>query len=169
VRVFVLEREQWLPRPVDQVFAFFADAGNLETITPPWLRFRILSPGSIAMRPGTSISYRLRWHGLPIRWRTEIRSWDPPWEFSDVQAQGPYRLWHHSHRFAPANGGTLMRDEVRYALPFGALGRLVHAWLVKPDLEAIFNYRAARVAEILGAGPGVPGAAGGSIRGQNGG
>ena len=114
------------------------------------LGFRILSPKPIDLRPGARIRYRLRWHGLALRWLTEIQSWNPPNEFVDVQAQGPYRLWHHTHRFEPVDGGTLMRDMVRYVLPFGLLGRLAHAWVVKSDLEAIFDYRARKVSEILG-------------------
>ncbi len=148
---FVLQREQWIPRPIEEVFVFFADARNLEEITPAWLSFRILSPEPIAMRAGTHLLYRLRWHGFPVRWVTEIQTWNPPTEFIDVQARGPYRLWHHTHRFQPVDGGTLMRDVVRYALPLGPLGRLAHTWLVKSDLKAIFDCRAAKVSEILGA------------------
>jgi ligand-binding SRPBCC domain-containing protein len=104
------------------------------------------------MRSGTRILYRLHWHGMPLRWLTEIHYWNPPTEFVDVQVQGPYRLWHHTHSFRPIDGGTLMRDVVRYALGFGPLGRIAHAWLVKPDLEAIFDYRALKVSDMLGAG-----------------
>jgi len=148
---FTLQREQSIPRPIEEVFAFFADARNLEAITPAWLAFQILSPAPIALRAGTPIHYRLRWHGLPLRWATEIESWNPPTEFIDVQAQGPYRLWHHTHSFQAVAGGTLMRDLVRYALPFGLLGQLAHAWLVKSDLRSVFDYRAAKVSDILGA------------------
>jgi ligand-binding SRPBCC domain-containing protein len=148
---FILQREQRIPRPIEEVFAFFADARNLEAITPVWLGFRILSPEPIALRAGTQILYRLRWHGLPLRWATTIESWNPPTEFIDMQAQGPYRHWHHTHSFQPVEGGTLMRDLVRYALPFGLLGRLAHAWLVKSELKAVFDYRAAKVSDILGA------------------
>lgn len=148
--MFFLERQQWIPRPIEEAFAFFADARNLETITPPWLRFKILSPGPIAMWSGTQIRYRLYWRGLPLNWLTVIQSWSPPVEFIDVQDRGPYRLWHHTHTFAPADGGTRMRDLVRYALPLGALGRMAHAWFVKRDLDAIFDYRAGKISEILG-------------------
>jgi ligand-binding SRPBCC domain-containing protein len=149
---YVLQREQWICQPIEEVFAFFSDAGNLAKITPAWLGFQMLSPGPIAMRSGTQIVYRISWHGLPLRWLSEIVSWDPPREFVDVQVRGPYRFWHHTHHFEPANGGTLIRDEVRYALPFGPLGRVAHAWLVKGHLKAIFDYRAQKVAEFLGAG-----------------
>ncbi len=147
---YLLQREQWIPRAVEDVFAFFADARNLEAITPASLRFQILSPEPIAMAPGTLIEYQLRWHRFPIRWVTEIRRWDPPIGFMDVQLRGPYRLWEHTHRFQAVDGGTRMCDVVRYALPFGLLGRLAHAWVVKADLERIFDYRARKVSELLG-------------------
>ena len=147
---YLLQREQWIPRPIAEVFAFFADAKNLEAITPSWLGFQILSPEPIAMAPGTLIEYQLRWHRFPMRWVTEIRSWDPPTTFMDVQLRGPYRLWEHTHRFQAVEGGTVMFDLIRYALPFGLLGRMAHAWFVKADLEGIFDFRAKRVAELLG-------------------
>jgi ligand-binding SRPBCC domain-containing protein len=150
VEPYILRREQWIPRPIEDVFAFFADARNLEEITPAWLGFRILSPQPIVMRRGARIQYRLRWHGVALRWLTEIQSWNPPHEFVDVQAQGPYRLWHHTHSFEAMDGRTLMRDVVRYILPLGRLGRLAHSWRVQADLEAIFDYRALQVSEILG-------------------
>jgi ligand-binding SRPBCC domain-containing protein len=147
---YVLHREQRIPRPIEDVFSFFANAKNLEQITPGWLGFQILSPQPIGMHPGALIRYRIRWHGLPMAWLTEIRSWNPPTEFVDVQVKGPYRLWHHTHSFIAVDGGTLMRDAVRYALPFGFVGRLAHAWRVRSDLEALFDFRAATVTDILG-------------------
>jgi ligand-binding SRPBCC domain-containing protein len=131
-----------LPLPPEEVFPFFGDALNLEAITPPWLGFRVVTPGPIEMAAGAGIEYRLRLHGIPIRWRTTIAVWDPPHRFVDVQLSGPYRMWHHTHDFEPAaDGGTLMRDTVRYALPFGPLGAAAHRVLVRRDLEAIFDYR----------------------------
>jgi ligand-binding SRPBCC domain-containing protein len=150
VTPYVLQREQWFPQPMQDVFAFFADARNLEAITPPWLEFQILSPEPIVVAPGTVIEYQLRWHQFPIRWVTEIRRWDPPTSFMDVQLRGPYRLWEHTHRFQAVDGGTRMFDVVRYALPFGFLGRMAHTWVVKADLEGIFDYRARKVSELLG-------------------
>ena len=147
----VLQREQWIPRPLDDVFAFFSDAKNLAVITPPWLGFRILNPEPIVMRSGAKIVYMLRWHGFPVRWVTEITRWDPPTGFDDVQLKGPYSLWHHSHSFQPIDGGTLIGDTVRYALPLGLLGRLAHACVVKAELNTIFDYRAKQVSELLGA------------------
>jgi ligand-binding SRPBCC domain-containing protein len=147
---YELRREQSIPRPIAEVFQFFADAKNLEAITPPWLAFHILSPEPILMASGTLIEYRLRWHGLPVHWVTQIREWAPPTRFSDVQLRGPYRLWEHTHFFQANDGGTEMYDVVRYALPFGLLGRLAHASIVKADLNGIFDYRAHQVSALLG-------------------
>jgi ligand-binding SRPBCC domain-containing protein len=150
VKFHTLRREQWIARPIDEVFAFFADARNLEEITPPWLGFRTLTPAPIRMAAGTLIRYRLSLHGVPIRWTTEIREWEPASRFVDVQLSGPYRLWHHTHRFAESNGGTRMWDVVRYRVPLGWLGRVMNAILVRRDVERIFEYRSARIAEIFG-------------------
>jgi ligand-binding SRPBCC domain-containing protein len=142
VAVHVLTREQRLPGTPEEVFPFFGDALNLEAITPPWLGFRVATPRPIAMAPGALIEYRLRLHGVPIRWRTTIAVWEPPRRFVDVQLSGPYALWHHTHDFSvAAGGGTLMRDTVRYALPLGPLGELAHALLVRRDLARIFDFR----------------------------
>jgi ligand-binding SRPBCC domain-containing protein len=141
-RVHVLRREQRFPRPPEDVFPFFADARNLETITPPSLGFSVTTPGTIEMRPGALIEYRLKLHSVPVGWRTTIAVWDPPHRFVDVQIKGPYRLWHHTHDFEPdGSGGTVMRDTVRYALPFGPLGAAAHRLLVRRDLSAIFDFR----------------------------
>jgi ligand-binding SRPBCC domain-containing protein len=137
-----LRREQRLPRAPDEVFPFFGDAGNLEAITPPWLSFHVVTPRPIAMRPGTLIEYRLRLHRVPIRWLTVIAEWEPGVRFVDAQIRGPYALWHHTHEFEPDGDGTLMRDTVRYALPYGPLGALAHAAFVERDLRRIFDYRA---------------------------
>jgi ligand-binding SRPBCC domain-containing protein len=148
--IHTLRREQPLDAPPEAVFAFFADPFNLEAITPPLLRFAVVTPAPIAMGVGTFIQYRLRLRGVPLRWDTLIQTWEPPRRFVDVQVRGPYRLWHHAHELEPLDGGrTLMRDMVRYALGFGALGELAHRALVRRDLEAIFAYRAARVPALL--------------------
>ena len=149
-RFHTLRREQWIARPLEEVFAFFADARNLGAITPPWLAFRILTPDPIRMEAGTRLSYRLAWHGLPLQWLTEIRRWDPPHAFTDAQLRGPYRLWHHTHRFEAQRGGTRMTDVVRYRLPFGPAGRLMNAWKVRRDLDRIFDYRRERIAAQFG-------------------
>jgi ligand-binding SRPBCC domain-containing protein len=137
-----LRREQRLPGSPDEVFPFFADAGNLEAITPSWLSFAVTTPRPIPMDVGTIIEYRLRLHGLPIRWLTQIEAWEPGVRFVDRQLRGPYALWHHTHEFeATGDGGTLMRDTVRYALPLGPAGALAHALFVRRDLERIFDFR----------------------------
>jgi ligand-binding SRPBCC domain-containing protein len=146
----VISREQLLPQPPERAFEFFSDARNLEAITPPWLGFRVITAGPIEMGDGTLIEYRLRLHRVPVRWLTRIVSWDPPQRFEDVQVRGPYRHWHHTHSFKPAGGGTLMRDEVDYEVPYGPLGRLAETLFVRRDLERIFDYRRDAVAAALG-------------------
>ncbi len=149
--VHVLERAQRLELPAEQAFEFYADARNLEAITPPWLRFRVVTSGPIEMRGGTVIDYRLRLHGAPIRWRTRIEVWEPPLRFLDVQISGPYALWQHTHRFvAVGEGAVEIRDHVRYALPLGPIGELGHAVFVRRDLERIFDFRRDAVAARLG-------------------
>jgi ligand-binding SRPBCC domain-containing protein len=138
--------EVWLPRPLDDVFAFFADARNLQKITPPWLRFEVLTPGEIAMQRGALIDYRLRVHGVPLRWQSEITVWEPPRRFADEQRRGPYRLWVHEHRFVENDGGTLAADEVRYSVPGGSL---VNALFVARDVRKIFEYRTRILREIF--------------------
>lgn len=143
---FTLTTKQWLPRPLPEVFAFFADAGNLDALTPGWLRFEILTPRPIAMKVGALIDYRLRLRGLPIRWQSAITDWSPPHRFVDEQRRGPYRLWHHTHTFAEVDGGTAVRDIVRYDVSGGAL---VNALFVRRDLEKIFTYRQQQLAELF--------------------
>jgi ligand-binding SRPBCC domain-containing protein len=150
MRAHLLERSQRLARPPEDVFPFFADAFNLQAITPAWLHFRVLTPEPVTMAAGTLLEYRLRLHGLPLRWLTRIEIWEPPLRFVDVQVRGPYRLWHHTHTFAPAGDGTLMGDRVRYALPLGPLGELAHVALVRRDLDRIFAFRHAVVRARLG-------------------
>jgi len=133
-----LETSIWLPRAPDEVFGFFADAGNLQEITPGWLRFDLVTPLPIVMAAGTLLEYRIRLHGLPVRWRSEITVWDPPRAFVDEQRHGPYRAWRHLHTFSEESGGTRVGDRVDYAVPGG---RLVHELFVKADLRRIFHYR----------------------------
>ena len=149
----VLERTQRLAPPPEEVFPFFSDAANLERITPPWIGFRIATAQPIEMRRGTLIEYRLKLHGIPLNWHTEIALWDPPHRFVDVQLSGPYRLWHHTHSFEPDGEGTLMRDVVRYALPLGPLGEIAHLVLVRRDLSRIFDFRVEEVARLMASGP----------------
>jgi ligand-binding SRPBCC domain-containing protein len=136
--VCTVDAEQFIPCPLEEVFSFFAEAQNLQAITPHWLHFEILTPLPITMRAGAWIDYRLRLRGIPIRWRTEITEWEPPLRFVDVQRRGPYRLWRHEHTFERRDGGTLARDHVDYRV-FG--GALVDRLFVRPDVRKIFAYR----------------------------
>ena len=138
MRVREFSCEIWLPMPPEELFPFFADAGNLDAITPPWLHFGIVNPRPIEMREGTQIDYRLRVRGLPLRWRTLIREWRPPHRFVDEQLRGPYRQWIHEHTFEARDGGTLARDMVRYAVPFDFI---LHPLFVRRDIEKIFAFR----------------------------
>jgi ligand-binding SRPBCC domain-containing protein len=150
MHVHLLRREQRIERPASEVFAFFADASNLERLTPPLLRFEVLTPQPIAMAAGTRIRYRLRLHGVPIRWLTEIREWSPPGRFVDEQLRGPYGLWRHTHEFAGlADGATAMRDTVRYRPGLWPVGELAMP-LVRRDLEAIFDFRRDAIERLLG-------------------
>ncbi|MCI0638530.1 MAG: SRPBCC family protein [Gemmataceae bacterium] len=149
MRIRKLETELWLPLPIEEVFAFFSDAGNLAKITPPWMNFRILTPLPVDMRPGTLLDYRLKVRGLPIRWRTEILEWDPPHRFVDHQVKGPYKQWLHKHIFEPKGGGTSVRDEVDYAVPGWVFEPLLHWLFVGPDVRKIFAYRAEKIDELL--------------------
>jgi len=147
--IHVLARERWVPAPIERAFEFFSDAFKLELVTPPSLRFRILTPGPIEVAEGTLLDYRLRLHGVPIRWRTLIQTWEPPVRFVDRQLKGPYKLWEHTHTFASRDGGTVVADVVRYSIPFGPLGELVHRAFVRRDLESIFDYRHEAIARLL--------------------
>lgn len=150
MRVREFQTELWLPLPPEGLFQFFGDAANLDSITPPWLHFHIVTPAPIAMRAGTLIDYKLRVHGLPMRWRTLIREWQPPHRFVDEQVRGPYRQWIHEHTFEPQDGGTLARDHVRYAVPFDFIA---HPLFVRRDIERIFAYRAVALRERFAAAP----------------
>jgi ligand-binding SRPBCC domain-containing protein len=147
---YLLERRQTVPLGLEDAFAFYGSADNLERITPPWLRFRILDPRPASLSAGARLEYSLVLHRIPIRWTTEIRVWDPPHGFVDFQHQGPYKLWEHTHKFEPADGGTLISDQIRYAIPYGPLGRLAHVAFVRRDLRRIFDYRRDAVAALLG-------------------
>lgn len=150
MRVHVLERAQRVGLPPERAFDFYGDASNLEPLTPPWLRFEVTTPMPIEMDAGTLLDYRLRLHGVPVRWRTRIESWEPPHRFLDVQVRGPYSLWEHTHTFEPVgDGATTIRDRVRYAIPFGPLGSLAHVVFVRRDLARIFDYRQEAVAKRL--------------------
>lgn len=148
MKIHTYDSELWLPQPVDKVFAFFADAYNLQALTPDWLNFQILTPRPIAMHAGALIDYRLRVRGIPLRWRTEITLWEPPHCFVDEQQRGPYRQWIHEHRFESSNGGTLCTDCVRYSV---VGGHLVNRLFVESDVRRIFEYRAQSLRRMFGA------------------
>ena len=148
-KTYHLERVQLIRRPREEVFAFFADAGNLEAITPDFLQFKILTPRPIEMRAGTLIDYRLKLAGVPFYWQTRIETFDPPYSFSDLQVKGPYRRWHHWHEFYDVPQGTIAVDRVEYELPVGPLGRLARLLFVERNLEQIFEHRRQRLRELL--------------------
>lgn len=136
-----------LGRPIHDVFRFFSEATNLDSITPPWLRFKILTPQPIAMQGGTLIDYSLHLHSFPVKWRSRIEDWKPDEGFIDVQVKGPFKYWRHEHRFRPLEDGrTLVEDQVKYRVPGGWP---IHRLFVRRDLLRIFNYRQRKTLEIL--------------------
>jgi ligand-binding SRPBCC domain-containing protein len=146
-RGYLLETTLRVPRSLDEVFRVFSDAKNLEQLTPRALRFKILTPDPIVMRPGLLLDYRLHLHGFPVRWQSEISAWQPPHRFEDRQRKGPYRWWVHEHSFVGDGDHTEMTDRVKYGVPGGAL---VHRLFVARDLRKIFEYRATQFCHMLG-------------------
>ena len=134
---------------MEDTFRVFEDPYNLAKITPPWLSFRVTSANRVEMRKDAEITYTIRWLGIPLRWKTVIREYQPPQFFVDEQVQGPYVLWRHQHTFTKTEGGTLVGDHVDYSLPFGLLGQIVHATVVKRQVLAIFEYRQRALAKLL--------------------
>jgi ligand-binding SRPBCC domain-containing protein len=150
MRNYIIERTQTINQPLDRTFAFFSDAFNLERITPPFLRFRILTQPPIKMCAGTILDYRLTLFGIPFGWQTLIESWAPGKSFVDTQIKGPYALWRHLHTFeALGPDRTLMRDCVEYRIPLGPIGRFAHTLLVDESLKRIFDYRTEMTARLL--------------------
>ena len=145
----VLDARVWVGRARPDVFAFFADPTNLAQLTPPALGLRLLTV-TRTMATGAVLDYRLRWFGVPLRWRAYVREYDPPFRFLDVQLRGPYARWEHRHRFLEEGGGTIVEDRVVYRLPLGAVGRALHASVVGRQLRAAWAYRTRRLAELLG-------------------
>ncbi len=146
MKTFKLHREAILPFPRERFFDFFSKAENLELLTPPWLSFKIVTPLPIQMCVGALIDYRISLRGIPLRWRSEITVWDPPYRFVDEQLRGPYRSWVHEHRFTEVDGGTLVEDQVEYAVLGGSL---VNRLFVAPDVNRIFDYRQKRLRELF--------------------
>ena len=149
-RRFQLEQIQTIPKPRPEVFAFFADASNLERLTPDFLGFRILTPEPIEMKAGVIIDYSLRLYGVSLKWKTRIETFEPEVRFVDTQLKGPYRYWQHLHEFEEVEEGTRMRDVVNYELPLGPLGTMARVLFVRRSLERIFGYRRRAVSEIFG-------------------
>jgi ligand-binding SRPBCC domain-containing protein len=145
-RGYRLQASQFLPYPRYQVFEFFSDASNLQSLTPAWLHFSVVNPPPICIAAGTLIDYRLRVHVVPLRWQSRISVWEPPLRFVDEQTRGPYRLWQHEHLFEAAEGGTLCHDIVDYDV-YG--GSLMNALFVRPDLFKIFAFRQSKLRELF--------------------
>src|ERR1700760_4606645 len=140
-KTYTLTFSQHVQRPLPEVFDFFSRAENLETLTPAFLHFKILSVSPEPIQQGTLIRYKLRLHGIPLRWTSQITDWEPPHKFVDLQLSGPYKLWHHEHTFAEHDGGTLITDTVTLALPFGVLGQIAYKLRVHAEVNEIFAFR----------------------------
>ena len=149
MKTFSLKKQQFVPRPLREVFLFFETPENLAVITPPWLGFRILTPSPIRMKGGTVIEYSVRVMGIRIRWKSHISMYEPPHAFVDEQLKGPYTFWQHTHRFVEIDGGTLLADEIHYSMPFGILGQIVNRLIVYNQLQRIFNYRAQKIERMF--------------------
>ena len=146
MRIFTLERKLTVAQPLESVFPFFAEASNLERMTPPWLRFRVMSRPPIVMEEGAEIEYWLKLRGIPFRWTSRIQKWAPPHEFVDEQIKGPYRLWVHTHTFENLGESTCVRDRVRYSPPGGFL---IHRLFLKRELKRVFDYRAEQLKRVF--------------------
>lgn len=146
---YTLRREQIIEKPRAEIFSFFEKPENLAKITPPSMRFKVLTPGPITMAAGALIDYTITIFGVRRRWTTQIAAYDPPHGFIDVQLRGPYSFWRHVHRFEDVAGGTRVSDNIEYIVPYGLLGRLVHAIFIKRQLECIFDYRARKIRDIF--------------------
>jgi ligand-binding SRPBCC domain-containing protein len=144
-----LRREVWVPQQIETTFAFFCRPENLQALTPDWLNFRIVEC-PMQLEKGSLIRYALGWRILPISWTTEITEWEPPLRFVDTQLSGPYRLWRHEHQFLAMGQGALIRDHVEYALYGWPLSIPIHHLIVRRDLDRIFDFRTARLEQLLG-------------------
>lgn len=149
MKYYKLVKSQFIEKPINEVFSFFEKPENLQEITPPYLNFKIITPSPIKMEVGQVISYKIKLRGIPIKWNSLISSYDPPNSFIDQQIKGPYAIWHHTHRFKEQDGGTLIEDEVKYAIPFSILGRILNYIFIKNDLKKIFLYREEKIGLIF--------------------
>jgi ligand-binding SRPBCC domain-containing protein len=149
-KTYTLSFKQQIQRPLPEVFDFFSRAENLEVLTPPWLKFKILDVKPQLVQQGTLIDYSLRVHGIPLRWTSEIVEWEPPHRFVDLQLRGPYKLWRHEHRFEACPGGTLISDTINLTLPLGFLGRLAYKIKVESDVQEIFAFREQKIRSLFG-------------------
>lgn len=145
----IFEQETWIDRPLEEVFAFFSKAENLNAITPSFLNFKLLTSTPIVMRTGLHIDYQIKLGAIPFRWETLISTWEPPQRFVDEQVKGPYRVWHHTHTFEGVGNRTRMVDTVRYLAPGWFLEPLINRWFVRPKVEAIFAYRTQKLLDLF--------------------
>jgi hypothetical protein len=143
------ESKIWIAAPIEAAFSFFSKAENLDKITPPWLHFQILTSLPVKMGEGTLLDYRLKLHGFPIKWQTKIVEWNPPFHFVDLQLRGPYRKWVHTHKFVGKDNGTVIEDNVTYAVPGFFLEPFINKYFVGPDIIRIFEYRRKQLTEIF--------------------
>ena len=150
MKTFQFTTQQFVPQPLSAVFPFFERPENLAAITPSWLGLRITTASPIQMREGTVIEYSIKVMGIRIGWKSRISEYDPPRAFVDEQLKGPYSFWHHTHRFLEVDGGTLLADEIRYGMPFGIVGQIVHRLVVRKQLQSIFHYRAQAIERMFG-------------------
>lgn len=148
-KIRIISRETFVNKPIDEVFAFFAKAENLNIITPPELNFKIITPMPIDMKKGTLIDYKIKLNGISFKWKTEITDWSPPYVFVDTQIKGPYKVWIHEHIFVSQGSSTIVKDIVSYLPPGWLLEPVIHKLAVKKKLEHIFDYRMEKIKSIF--------------------
>lgn len=149
MKTYILQRQQSIKRPLHEVFDFFSKPENLARLTPRSMGFQMLTPGPIEMKDGAVIDYTITFYGQDLRWTTLITLFDRPHKFVDVQLKGPYSFWHHTHTFTATQEGTSITDEVRYTMPFGVLGRIAHALVVRRQLDKIFAFRQQQISALF--------------------
>lgn len=149
MKYYKLVKSQFIDTPINEVFSFFEKPENLQEITPPYLNFKIITPSPIKMEEGQVISYKIKLRGIPLTWKSLISLYDPPNSFIDEQIRGPYAIWHHTHTFKEEDGGTMIEDEVKYAIPFSIIGRICNHLFIKNDLNKIFQYRKEKISLIF--------------------